>query len=145
MQVKDQLKIRMEQLGVDVRELADRLHVSNQTVRHWINGRSFPGKRKAPLLEKALSFKLDYSEGMVASNSTIEQTLKEADVKMFRAYQRMPEEVRLLFSRLAEAYSDGDIDDDVEEPREITVDDIKPFEPKPKLLDAGRRPSTPRR
>lgn len=151
MQVKDQLKIRMEQLGVSVGELATRLRVSNQTVRHWLNGRSFPGKRKAPLVERALSFKLDYSEGSISVDKTIESTLKEADLQMIRAYSHLPPEVKLLFARLAEAYTnvgaEGERDESHDPGREITVEDIVPFpEPQTRTAHApAPRRSSPKR
>lgn len=49
MLVKDQLQVRMEQLSMPVNDLARRVGVSDQSVRHWLNGRSFPGKAKCHL------------------------------------------------------------------------------------------------
>lgn len=63
MLVKDQLQIRMEQLNLKVPELARRVQVSNQTVRHWLAGRNLPGKSHLASLEKALgpNFKIDFT------------------------------------------------------------------------------------
>jgi transcriptional regulator with XRE-family HTH domain len=103
MLVKDQLRIRMEELGVSVRELSERIEVSDQTVRHWLSGRSFPGKSKAPALERALSFKLDYSEGSMPADATVESTMQKTDVETFLAISRLPPEIKMIFGKLAEA------------------------------------------
>jgi transcriptional regulator with XRE-family HTH domain len=103
MLVKDQLRIRMEQLDITVAELSKRLEVSNQTVRHWLSGRSFPGKSKTPDLERALNFKLDYSEGAAPNAHTVESTLQQADVETFLAINRLPPEIKYLFGKLATA------------------------------------------
>ena len=68
MQVGQQIQFRMDQLGVSVPELAKRIGVSAQAIRFWLAGRSFPGKRHAPALEKALSFTVDYTEGAAKSS-----------------------------------------------------------------------------
>ena len=67
MKVGQQIQFRMDQLGVSVPELARRIGVSAQAIRFWLTGRSFPGKRHAPALEKALSFTVDYTEGAAKS------------------------------------------------------------------------------
>jgi transcriptional regulator with XRE-family HTH domain len=103
MLVKDQIRIRMEQLKISVAELASRLGVSNQTVRHWLSGRSFPGKSKTPDLERALSFKLDYSEGASNNVPTVESSLQATDVETFLAISRLPPEIKHLFGKLATA------------------------------------------
>lgn len=106
MLVKDQLKIRMEQLEMPVSELAKRVGVSGQSVRHWLVGRSFPGKAKCNLIEEALSFKLDFSEGESMQSITVEQTLKQSSVNTLLAISKLPLEVQLLFAKLASAYAD---------------------------------------
>ena len=100
MEIKDQLKIQMEKLKVPVSELARRLGVSHQTIRYWLIGRSFPGKAKTQLLESALSFKLDYSEGAIAAGPTVEATLRQTDIETFIDFQNLPPEMKLLISQL---------------------------------------------
>lgn len=101
MLVKDQLRVRMEQLKVGVPELAKRIGVSNQSVRHWLSGRSFPGKRHLPELERALSFKLDFSEGdTLTTSQTVEATLQQTDIELFLMIQRMPPDVKVQLARL---------------------------------------------
>ena len=80
MLVKDQLQLRMDQLNISVNELARRVGVSSQSVRHWLAGRSFPGKAKCNLIEEALTFKLDFSEGNTGQTETIEQKLTQTDL-----------------------------------------------------------------
>jgi transcriptional regulator with XRE-family HTH domain len=96
----------MEQLDMPVTQLAKQLQVSNQTVRHWLSGRSFPGKRKTPELERALSFKLDYSEGAEPHAETVESSLQASDVETFLLINRLPAEVKVLFGRMAKAFHD---------------------------------------
>lgn len=105
MLVKDQLKIRMDQLGMPVSELAKRVGVSSQSVRHWLGGRSFPGKAKCNLIEEALSFKLDFSEGESSQSITVEQTLRQSSVNTLLSISKLPLDVQLLFAKLANAYS----------------------------------------
>lgn len=106
MLIKDQLKVRMEQLDMTVSELARRVGVSGQSVRHWLAGRSFPGKAKCNLIEEALSFKLDFSEGESMQSITVEQTLKQTSVNTLLAISRLPADVQLLLAKLANAFSD---------------------------------------
>lgn len=75
--------------------------MSDQSVRHWLNGRSFPGKAKCHLLEDALTFKLDFSEGGSTQSVTVEQALGQTDTKTLLAISKMPPRVRILFGELA--------------------------------------------
>lgn len=104
MLVKDQLKVRMAQLKMPVSELAKRVGVTGQSVRHWVDGRSFPSKAKCNLIEEALSFKLDFSEGKSTQSITVEQTLKQTSVNTLLAIDKLPLDVQLLFARLAEEF-----------------------------------------
>lgn len=102
MEVKDQLKMRMDQLGVTVNELAKRCEVSSQSVRFWLSGRSFPGKRHAAMVEKALSFKLDYTEGSSTSAPTMGAMLQKVDVELFLTISKLPPPIKVLLAQLAE-------------------------------------------
>jgi len=101
MLVKDQVKIRMDQREMSVSELAKIMGVTGQCVRHWLDGRSFPGKSKCNLIEEALSFKLDFSEGQSSQSITVEQTLKQTGVETLLAIRKLPPQVQLMFSKLA--------------------------------------------
>jgi transcriptional regulator with XRE-family HTH domain len=103
MLVKDQLKVRMDQLEMPVNELAKRIGVSNQTIRHWLNGRNYPTKKHIPDLEKALSMRLDFSEGVGAHRPTADATLEKADIEIFLLISRMPPEMKSPLLNLAKA------------------------------------------
>lgn len=104
MLVKDQLQVRMDQLKVSVNELAKRIGVSNQSVRHWLSGRSFPGKRHLPALEKALSFRLDFSEGDTpAASPTVESTLQKKDIELFLKISRLAPEMKMAIMMVIDA------------------------------------------
>ena len=100
MEIKDQIRLQMDRLSMPVSEVAKRLGVSHQTVRYWLIGRSFPGKAKTQLLESSLSFKLDYSEGAIASGPTVEASLRQTDIETFIDFQSLPPEMKLLISQL---------------------------------------------
>jgi hypothetical protein len=106
MLLKDQLKIRMDELDMGVTELARRVGVSSQSVRHWIGGRSFPGKAKCPLVESALSFKMDFSEGQSVQSVTVDDALQRGSVEAFAAISRLPAPTQLIFQKLALAFSE---------------------------------------
>lgn len=103
MLVKDQLRVRMDQLGISVTELAKRLEVSNQSVRHWLTGRSFPGKRHVPQLERELSFKLDFSEGNTPHvTPTVDATLQQTDIELFIKISKLPADMKLVVKDLVD-------------------------------------------
>jgi transcriptional regulator with XRE-family HTH domain len=101
MLVKDQLQVRMDQLEMPVTELARRVGVSGQSVRHWLAGRSFPGKAKCNLIEEALSFKLDFSEGNTGQTETIDQKLTQTDLATRNAISQLPPDLQVTIGRLA--------------------------------------------
>lgn len=101
MLVKDQLRLRMDQLEMPIPELARRVGVSTQSVRHWLAGRSFPGKAKCNLIEAVLSFKLDFSEGNTGQTETIDQKLTQTDLATRTAISQLPPEMQVTFGKLA--------------------------------------------
>lgn len=106
MKVKDQLKLRREQLGVSVNELAKRLGVSAQSVRYWEQGRSFPGKSKTSALESALSFNIDWTEGAKAAQnrSQISALIDPNDVALLLQIARLPPPAKALIGDLVEMH-----------------------------------------
>lgn len=106
MKIKDQIKSRREQLGVTVNELARRVGVSHQSVRHWEAGRSFPGKAKAPKLEDALSFRLDWTQGVRSRRERPDATalLDQADIEIMLVIRRLPMSVKMTMVELANLY-----------------------------------------
>lgn len=109
MKVKDQLKVRREQLGISVNELAKRLGVSAQAVRHWENGRSFPGKSKTVALEDALSFKLDWTEGAHATSGRPQASslIDPNDVALLLQIARLPPPAKALIASLVDMHLDA--------------------------------------
>lgn len=105
MLIKDQLRVRMEQLQMTPMELAKRAGVSAQSVRHWLNGRSFPGKRHAPAVEKALSFRLDFSEGNIPQDvPTVGTMVQQVDIELFLLISKLPPEVRIALTSLVRSF-----------------------------------------
>jgi transcriptional regulator with XRE-family HTH domain len=106
MKVKDQIRVRREQLGVSVNELAKRLGVSSQAIRHWENGRSFPGKSKTNALEVALSFNVDWTEGsrVAAKRSQISGLIDPNDVSLLLQIAHLPPPAKALISDLVEMH-----------------------------------------
>lgn len=109
MKIKDQIKARREQLGVTIDELARRVGVSHQAVRHWESGRSFPGKGKAPALEDALTFRLDWTEGVQSrlDRPDIAALLDQEDIDILLVIRKLPESVKKIITEFAEAYLDA--------------------------------------
>lgn len=104
MLVKDQLRLRMDQLEMPISELARRVGVSGQSVRHWLAGRSFPGKAKCNLVEAVLTFKLDFSEGNTGQTETINQKLTQTDLATRTAISQLPPEMQVTFAKLASQF-----------------------------------------
>lgn len=102
MKVSEQIRARREQLGLTIDDLARRLEVSGQAVRHWENGRSFPGKGKAAALESALSMTLDWTEGArpVQSNNAMSALVNHADIDLLLLICRLPPQAKQLISDL---------------------------------------------
>lgn len=105
MKVGQQIQLRMDELGVSVNELAKRVGVSGQAVRHWMQGRSFPGKKHAPALESALSFNLDYTEGAGKKQGREDASnmMERQDVELMLLISRLDPSIKSALRRLAEA------------------------------------------
>lgn len=105
MKVGQQIQVRMEQLGVSVNELAKRVGVSGQAVRHWVAGRSFPGKRHAPALEQALSFNIDFTEGVGKRDGRKAATeiMERQDVELMLMVSKLEPQMKLALHQLVEA------------------------------------------
>ena len=109
MQVKDQIKVRREQLGVSVQELAKRLKVSAQAVRYWESGRSYPGKGKTAALEAALRFNIDWTEGARASakQPTVQSMIAAGDVSLLLEIAKLPPPAKALIGDLVRMHLDA--------------------------------------
>lgn len=103
MKIKDQIRARREQLGISLVELANRLGVTDQAVRHWESGRSNPSKRMAQQVEAALDFQIDWSEGARHSGdkSTMNALIDQRDIDLLLVICRLPWDAKNLIGELA--------------------------------------------
>jgi len=103
LRVKDQIRVRREALGMDMHQLALRVGVTEQAVRHWENGRSFPSKAKTRLLEQALSFSLDWSEGEnpTQESKTAAAMIDQRDVDLLLVICKLPLRAKELLGDFA--------------------------------------------
>lgn len=121
MLIKDQIRLRMEELKVKPPELARRLGVSNQTVRYWISGRNDPRKVQIPAIEKALGpgWRIDLRgeyEAPVASSPapipsqgpvpTTAAHLQRRDVELFIMISNLPPGLKQRIWDLVEYLAD---------------------------------------
>jgi transcriptional regulator with XRE-family HTH domain len=104
MKVKDQIRIRREALGMTMKELGDRVGITEQAVRHWESGRSWPGKTKLRLVERALSFTIDFSEGVARTPRSAMSMVDPVDHEMLVVIARMPKHAKEVFSEMARIY-----------------------------------------
>ena len=106
MRVPEQIRARREQLAITVRELAKRVRVSEQAVRHWEAGRSFPSKATARLVEAALSFTIDWTEGKAVQGRPVgaNALIGQGDVELLLLLVRLPANVKKHFAALASEY-----------------------------------------
>jgi len=108
MQIKDQIRARREALDMDMAQLAMRVGVTEQTVRHWESGRSYPSKSKIRALEQALSFTMDWSEGLnpVSGGTTAASMIDQGDVDLLLIIAQLPGRAKTLFAELARMHLD---------------------------------------
>lgn len=104
MLIKDQIRTRREQLGLSLVQLAQRIGLTEQSLRHWEAGRSNPTKRNAPKLEEALGIQLDWTEGRNSPGPSAANLLNHADIELLLKLTRLPVPVKTLFGRLADEY-----------------------------------------
>ena len=104
MLIKDQIRTRREQLGLSLVQLAERVGLTEQSLRHWEAGRSNPTKKNAPKLEDALGIQLDWTEGRASPGPSAANLLNHADIELLLKLTRLPVPVKTLFGRLADEY-----------------------------------------
>lgn len=99
MEVKDQIRMRMEALDMSFKELANRCDVTEQTCRFWTMGRNAPKKNRIQAVERALSFKIDFSEGK-SQGPTVSENLEASDIEMFLRLRKLPASTRVVFEKM---------------------------------------------
>lgn len=108
MLVKDQLRLQMKRLGISVAQLARRLEVSDQSVRYWLTGRSFPGKRHVPALERELGLHIDFSEGATPSSVPRPAEIQaQQDLELLLLIQKLAPHHQAPVRQLVMALSQG--------------------------------------
>jgi len=105
-QVKDQIRVRREALGITMHELGQRVGVTEQAVRHWEGGRSYPSKAKTRLLETALSFSIDWSEGANKdkASATAAAMIDKADIDLLVTICQLPLRAKQVIEELAKLH-----------------------------------------
>lgn len=103
MKIKDQIQSRREQLGIERVELAERVGVTEQAVRWWENGRSYPSKSKMHRVEQALSFVLDWTEGTRAAGAdkTAAAMIDQDDVELLLVICKLPLQAKHALGEIA--------------------------------------------
>ena len=81
------------------RELASRCEVTEQTCRFWTMGRNAPKKNRIQAVERALSFKIDFSEGK-SQGPTVSENLEASDIEMFLRLRKLPPTTRVIFEKM---------------------------------------------
>lgn len=106
MQIKDQIRSRREALGMEMDQLAKRVGVTEQAVRHWESGRSYPGKSKMRMVEQALSFVLDWTEGAkpFGEGKTAAAMIDQGDVDMLLVICKLPLKAKTLIVELSKLH-----------------------------------------
>lgn len=106
MKIREQIRARREQLGISVNELAGRVGVSAQSIRHWEGGRSFPGKSKTAIVEQALSFTLDWTEGRKATKEQPQMAalIEQGDIELLLVICRLPPAYKAALGELAKMH-----------------------------------------
>lgn len=129
MKVKDQIRLRREQLGVSVSELAKRLKVSAQAVRYWEAGRSFPGKAKTSALESALSFSIDWTEGARSDSKRLpaQSLIDPGDVELLLQIARLPPPAKALVASLVRMHLEAITGSRTAVPTRVRESSARPF------------------
>ena len=95
-----QIRMRRQALGWTQQELATRLSVTEQAVRHWENDRSHPtGKKKAPL-EAALGARINWTESP-DFESPLQVRLLPEDWELLSVLVKLPAPVKAVLQRMA--------------------------------------------
>ena len=92
MKIKDQIRSMRDRRNMTVTALADAVGVSDQAVRYWEAGRSYPSKKLASRVEAALDFRLDWSEGEQHSGdrTTANALIDQQDIDLLLLICRLP-------------------------------------------------------
>jgi|APMI01.1.fsa_nt_gi transcriptional regulator with XRE-family HTH domain len=107
MEIKQQIRLRREKLGLSVKELADMVGVSATAVRNWESGRNDPNKTQGDLLEKAMSFSLDRNEGKQVGAAGAAAMVDRADLDLLLMICSLPAGAKALISDMVRMHLDA--------------------------------------
>ena len=107
MEIKQQIRLRREKLGLSVLELADKVGVSASAVRYWESGRNQPNKTQGDLLEKAMSFSLDRNEGKQVGAAGAAAMVDSADLDLLLMICSLPAGAKALISDMVRMHLDA--------------------------------------
>lgn len=105
MKIKDQVRLRREQLGLSIQEFAHLVDVSEQAVRYWEAGRSAPGRGTRAKVEDALRIQLDWQEGRDRYPAMLDIVLEE-DLQLIEMLARLPLSAKAAFKALMQSHLD---------------------------------------
>ena len=103
MKVSHQIRSRREAIGMSLQELAQKTSVTEQAVRHWESGRSYPGKAKARLVEQVLGFNIDWTEGIRGAGEQASATamINPRDLDLLLTICKLPADMKGVMEQLA--------------------------------------------
>lgn len=107
MKVSHQIRHQRESKGMTVSALAAKVGVTEQAVRHWESGRSYPSKGKAREVERALEFAIDWSEGQRAAgdgDSSATAMINPRDLDLLLLLCRLPADFKRAIGDVADLH-----------------------------------------
>jgi len=107
MEIKQQIRLRREKLGLSVKELADMVGVSTTAVRYWEAGRNDPNKTQGEALEKAMSFSLDWNEGKQVDVTGVAALVDSADRDLLAMISSLPAGAKALITEMVRMHLDA--------------------------------------
>jgi transcriptional regulator with XRE-family HTH domain len=136
MLIKDQIRSRREALRYTPLDVAKKMGISEQAVRHWESGRSYPSKSKMHDLEKVLSFTIDWTEGQRAGGGapTAASMIDQNDIDLLLVICKLPPKAKDLMGDLARMHLQA-----VEAARNVAPVEPPPAPPAPKVQKSRAR------
>lgn len=107
MEIKQQIRLRREKLGLSVKDLADMVGVSTTAVRYWESGRNDPNKTQGDALEKAMSFALDWNEGKQVDVTGVAALVDSADRDLLVMISSLPAGAKALITEMVRMHLDA--------------------------------------
>lgn len=84
-------------------DLAKKVGVTEQAVRHWESGRSYPGKATAKVIEQTLDFRIDWTEGAhtAGDKASAAAMINPSDLDLLLLLCRLPADFKGVMQHLA--------------------------------------------